>query len=81
MDYLAHGWSVEEICYQYPHLRPAEVFAAMGYYYDHKEEIDAEIAAEEREVEEARKRAGPSTILQKLNLEKSEATRTNCVHS
>jgi hypothetical protein len=46
MDWLAHGWSADEICRQHPHLHPAEVHAAMAYYYDHSEEIDSEILAE-----------------------------------
>lgn len=53
MDFLAHAWSAEKICEEYPHLRPAEVHAAMAYYYDHRPEIDAEIAEEMRLVEEA----------------------------
>jgi hypothetical protein len=43
MDYLAHGWSAEEMCRQHPYLTPAEAHAAMAYYYDHAEEIDQEI--------------------------------------
>ncbi len=46
MDYLAHGWSPEEICRQYPHLAPAEVHSAMAYYYDHAQEINDEIQGE-----------------------------------
>ena len=46
MDYLAHGWSVEEICRQHPYLTPAEAHATMGYYFDHKQEIDQEITQE-----------------------------------
>jgi hypothetical protein len=34
------------MCRQHPYLRPAEVHAAMIYYYDHQEEIDSEIQAE-----------------------------------
>src|SRR5437870_727508 len=45
-DYLAYGWSPDEICRQHPHLKLAEVHSAMAYYYDHQQEIDAEIAAE-----------------------------------
>lgn len=45
-DYLAYGWSPDEICRQHPYLKLAEVHAAMAYYYDHQQEIDAEIAAE-----------------------------------
>jgi uncharacterized protein (DUF433 family) len=46
MDYLAHGWSVEEMCRQHPNLNPAEVHAAMAYYFDHQPSIDAEITEE-----------------------------------
>jgi len=51
MDYLAYGWSVEEICRQHPYLRPAEAHAAMGYYFDHQEEIDQEINQEWEQVQ------------------------------
>lgn len=43
MDYLAYGWSVEEMCHQHPYLSLAIAHAAMGYYFDHQEEIDTEI--------------------------------------
>ena len=46
MDYLAYGWSPDEMCRQHPHLTPAEAHAAMAYYYDHQQEIDAEIQGE-----------------------------------
>jgi uncharacterized protein (DUF433 family) len=46
MDYLAHGWSVEEMCRHHPYLMPAEAHAAMVYYFDHQDEIDSEIRAE-----------------------------------
>ncbi len=59
MDYLAHGWSVEEMCRQHPYLTPAEAHAAMTYYFDHQEEMDSEIRAEweqaQRERQEARR--------------------------
>jgi uncharacterized protein (DUF433 family) len=50
MDHLAHGWSAEEIARQHPYLSLGEVHAALGYYFDHPAEIDAEIAAEWQEV-------------------------------
>jgi hypothetical protein len=52
MDYLAYGWSVEEICRQHPYLKPAEAHAAMGYYFDHQEEIDQEINQEWQQIQE-----------------------------
>jgi len=38
------GLSVDEILREFPHLTPAEVYDALSYYYDHRSEIDAEIA-------------------------------------
>lgn len=58
-DHLGNGWSAEEIIRQYPHLMPAEVHAALGYYYDHREEIDAELAAELAALDEAE--GGPAS--------------------
>lgn len=60
MDYLAHGWSPDEMCHHYPHLTPAEAHAAMMYYYDHQPEIDAEIRAELAEVRTAHAHAPPT---------------------
>jgi uncharacterized protein (DUF433 family) len=53
-DYVWRGWSAEEIAlkYPYPYLTPAEVHAAMAYYFDHREEIDQELSAEYRDVDE-----------------------------
>jgi uncharacterized protein (DUF433 family) len=60
MDYLAHGWSPDEMCRHYPHLLPAEAHAAMMYYYDHQAEIDAEVKVELAAVREAQARAAPT---------------------
>ncbi len=46
MDYLAHAWTPDEMCRQHPNLTQAEVYSAMGYYFDHQDQIDAEIRAE-----------------------------------
>ncbi len=53
MDYLAYGWSVDEMCRQHAYLDHSEAHAAMAYYFDHQAEIDAEIAAECKQVAQA----------------------------
>jgi uncharacterized protein (DUF433 family) len=45
-DWLAHGSSPEEMCCQYPHLSPAQIHAALAYYYDHQKQFDRAIAGE-----------------------------------
>ena len=51
----------EEIVATYPHLTLADVHAALAYYYDHQEQIDAEIREGERLYEEglARQKRDP----------------------
>ena len=39
------GEPLEEIFATYPHIPPAAIRDAIGYYLDHREEIDAEIEA------------------------------------
>ncbi len=34
------GHSVDEMVAMYPHITHAQVYDALSYYYDHKEEID-----------------------------------------
>lgn len=44
-DYLAHGSSAEEMALQFPHLSPSMIHSALAYCYDHREELEAELAA------------------------------------
>lgn len=39
--------TVEEIVQQYPMLKPADVHDALAYAYEHLEEIDADLAADD----------------------------------
>ncbi len=66
IDYLNHGWSADEICLHYPHLKPAEVHSAMAYYFDHQSEIDREIEEEQGLIAESYKNATPSTAERRL---------------
>lgn len=60
MDYLAHGWSPDEMCRHHSHLTPVEAHAAMTYYYDHQAEIDAEVHVELSESRASRAAAKPT---------------------
>ncbi len=66
MDYLAYGWSVEEMNRQHPYLTLGELHAAMAYYFDHQEEIDSEIRAEWSEAEQGRGQASPSPFVMRM---------------
>jgi uncharacterized protein (DUF433 family) len=66
IDYLNNGWSADEICIHYPHLMRAEVHSAMAYYFDHQAEIDAEIAEEQKMIEQSYKNAKPTPFEQRM---------------
>ena len=68
MDYLAYGWSVDEMCRQHPYLRLSEAHAAMAYYFDHEDEINAEISQEWEQVQQEKSAAAPSPFLVRMRL-------------
>jgi uncharacterized protein (DUF433 family) len=42
-EHYHYGWSAEEILRQHPDLRPEEVYAALTYFYDHRERLVKEM--------------------------------------
>ncbi len=48
------GLSADEIVSRYPHLSLADVYAALSYYHDHRQVIDAEMATGHALVDEMR---------------------------
>jgi uncharacterized protein (DUF433 family) len=60
LDHTLHKISVDDIPAQYGGLTLAEVCAALVYYYDHKEEMDRNIAETKREIA-ARREAARTT--------------------
>jgi uncharacterized protein (DUF433 family) len=45
------GYSAQQILESYDHLSLAQVYAALAYYHANREEVDANLAANEREFE------------------------------
>jgi uncharacterized protein (DUF433 family) len=58
LDQISQGWDAEEIHAQYPYLSLPQIRAALGYYHDNQEALDAEIEREYQEVEQLRAQAG-----------------------
>lgn len=42
INHYRSGMSIEEILDGYPNITSAQLFDALSYYFDHKEEIDKE---------------------------------------
>lgn len=54
LDHLAYRWSAETIQENHAHLSLAQVYAALAWYYDHQQEMDAEIERQGERVEALR---------------------------
>ncbi len=65
----AYGWSPEELHFQYPHLSMSQIYSALAYYWEHKEEIDADVKRRFEYSEKLRLEAGESTLAQRLRQE------------
>jgi uncharacterized protein (DUF433 family) len=54
-SHKAYGWSPEELHFQHPYLSMAQVYSALAYYWDHKDEIEQDIINRMNEADELRK--------------------------
>ena len=43
LEKAAYGWSPEELHFQHPYLSLGQIYSALAYYWDHKEELDQDI--------------------------------------
>ena len=70
LDHLAHGSDAQEIHREFPHLSLGQIHSALAYYYDHQDEVDAEISQRMQRSEELRRKfetlLGPSPLHSKL---------------
>ena len=66
IDAEIHGMSPDEIAAGYPHLSLAHVYAALAYYFDHREQIQGEIREDRDLVEEVKSKTGPGPLERKL---------------
>jgi hypothetical protein len=69
---MAYGWSPEEMHRQHSHLSMAQIHAALAYYYEHQDEVDADIERRNRYVEELRAQQPDSPLRQRLRAIKRE---------
>jgi uncharacterized protein (DUF433 family) len=65
--------SPAQIVADYPHLTLADIHAALAYYHDHREAMDAEIQADRQWYEDMRAGA-PSLLREKLGQRDADAS-------
>ena len=68
------GMSPDAIVSEYPSITLADVHAALAYYYENRERIDADIEAAKRYAEEMKANAGPSRLQEKLRQRNADAS-------
>jgi uncharacterized protein (DUF433 family) len=68
------GMSPDQIVSEYPSITLADVHAALAYYYENRQRIDADIEDAKRYAEEMKAKAGPSLLQEKLRQRKADAT-------
>jgi uncharacterized protein (DUF433 family) len=66
MAQIAYGWSPEELQFQHPYLTMSQIHSALAYYWDNKEELDADIKRREEYAEKLRREAGESPFVARL---------------
>ncbi|USR91618.1 DUF433 domain-containing protein [Phormidium yuhuli AB48] len=47
----AHGWSPEELHFQYPEISLAAIYSALSYCYTYQPQIDTKIYQEQEEIQ------------------------------
>lgn len=66
VERMAYGWSPEEIHFQHPYLTLGQIYSALAYYADHREELDREIERDLQEIEQLRRDLGQPPLVRKL---------------
>lgn len=65
-EQLAYGWSAEELHFQHPYLSLGQIHSALAYYWDHKDELDRDIARRLARADELRRTTLPSPLHARL---------------
>jgi uncharacterized protein (DUF433 family) len=70
MERMAYGWSPEEIHLQHPYLSLGQIYSAMAYYWDHREELDKDIERRFKYADELRERMGQPAFVERIKAER-----------
>ncbi len=62
----AYGWSPEELHFQFPHLSLGQIHSALAYYWDHRDELDRDIARRLAAVERQQQQTSSASLRARL---------------
>jgi uncharacterized protein (DUF433 family) len=63
---IAYGWSPAELHLNHRYLSMSQILSALAYYWDNKQELDAEIERREEYVKQVEIEAGESPFVTRL---------------
>jgi len=66
VEQMAYGWSPDELHFQHPHLALGQIYSALAYYWDHKEELDRDIERRQVLADQMQRAAAPSALRERL---------------
>lgn len=66
---LAWGWSPEELLINHPYLTLGQIFSALAYYADHREEMDKAIESDLQYINELRRQAPALPLVTRLKMQ------------
>jgi hypothetical protein len=66
VEQAEYGWSPEELHFQHPYLSLGQIYSALAYYWDHKDELDQDIERRYQYVKQARSDAELSPLIKRL---------------
>ena len=62
----AYGWSADELHIQFPALTLGQIYSALAYYWDHREELEGDIEKRIEKVNRIQKETPPSPLIERL---------------
>jgi uncharacterized protein (DUF433 family) len=65
-EQFAFGWSPEELHFQHPYLSMGQIYSALAYYWDNKEEIEKAIDKRLKFSDKLRSASSQSELAEKL---------------
>jgi len=69
MAHLSLGWTAEEIHVNHPDLSLSQIYSALAYYWENKQELDQAIQEDLEFAQALRKTAPPSPFVSRLKRE------------
>ena len=69
LEKMAYGWSPEELHLQHPYLTLGQIYSALAYYWDHREELDQDIERRLKRADRIQKSIPTSTLIDRLRTE------------